>query len=252
VYSVQDPALQAGMDARFAIAARHSRMVRVLRVAVPAIVGLAMAGVVAISIFNPFRILMKKLPIDLDNLVVSGTKITMESPHMSGFSPDQRPYEVWAKTATQDLTDPDRVELKTVRAKVLMEDRTTTVTMEARTGQFNTKAQLLDLRKDIFLQSSTGYEARLSQALVDIGKGNVSSEEHVDVKLLNGTLSADKLRITEKGELVRFEGHVVMNLIMDNPDPVPASAEPSEPAPEVSPAPPAKTRPSSGKRANAK
>jgi lipopolysaccharide export system protein LptC len=241
------------MDARFAIAARHSRMVRVLRVAVPAVVGLAMAGVVAISIFNPFRILMKKLPIDLDNLVVSGTKITMESPHMSGFSPDQRPYEVWAKTATQDLTDPDHVELKTLRAKVLMEDRTTTVTMDARTGLFDTKAQLLDLRKDIFLQSSTGYEARLSQALVDIGKGNVTSEEHVDVKLLNGTLTADKLRITEKGELVRFEGHVVMNLIMDNPDPAPASAEPSEPAPEVSPpAQPAKTRPASGKRANAK
>jgi lipopolysaccharide export system protein LptC len=251
VYSFQSPALQAGMDARFAIAARHSRMVRILRIAVPAVVALAMAGVVAISIFNPFRILMKKLPVDMDNLVVSGTKITMESPHMSGFSPDQRPYEVWAKTATQDLTDPDHVELKTLRAKVLMEDRTTTVTMDARTGLFDTKAQLLDLRKDIFLQSSTGYEARLSQALVDIGKGNVTSEEPVDVKLLNGTLTADKLRITEKGELVRFEGHVVMNLIMDGPDPAPAAAEPVN-EPEPTPVQPAKARPSSAKRANAK
>ena len=140
MYSVQNPALQAGMDARFAIAARHSRMVRILRIAVPAVVGLAMAGVVAISIFNPFRALMKQLPVDIDNLVVSGSKITMESPHMSGFTPDQRPYEVWAKTATQDLTDPDHVELKTVRAKVLQEDRST-VTMEARTGLFDTKAQ---------------------------------------------------------------------------------------------------------------
>ena len=252
MYSVQSPALQAGMDARFAIAARHSRMVRILRIAVPAVVGLAMAAVVAISIFNPFRALMKQLPVDMDNLVVSGSKITMESPHMSGFTPDQRPYEVWAKTATQDLTDPDHVELKTLRAKVLQEDRSTVI-LEARTGLFDTKAQLLDLRKDIFLQSSTGYEARLSQALVDIGKGNVSSEEHVDVTLLNGTLSADKLRITEKGEIVRFEGHVVMNLIMDNPDPVPASAEPvNESAPEPSPAQPAKARSSSAKRANAK
>ena len=167
---------------------------------------------------------MKQLPIDMDNLVVSGSKITMESPHMSGFTPDQRPYEVWAKTATQDLTDPDRVELKTLRAKILQEDRST-VTLEARTGLFDTKAQLLDLRKDIFLQSSTGYEARLSQALLDIGKGTVTSEEPVDVKLLNGTLTADKLRITEKGALVRFEGHVVMNLIMDSPDP--ASVEPA-------------------------
>src|SRR3954451_2977184 len=240
------------MDARFAIAARHSRLVRILRIAVPAVVGLAMAGVVAISIFNPFRALMKKLPLNMDNLVVSGTKITMQAPHMSGFSPDQRPYEVWAKTATQDLTDPDRVELKAPRARVLMEDRST-VTMDARTGVFDTKANLLDLRKDIFLQSSTGYEARLSQALIDIGKGTVSSEEHVAVKLLNGTLTADKLRITEKGALVRFEGHVVMNLIMDSPDPAPASVEPvSEPASEVPAAQPTKARPSSAKRANAK
>ncbi|MEA2896205.1 MAG: lipopolysaccharide export system protein LptC [Bradyrhizobium sp.] len=240
------------MDKRFAIAARHSRMVRVLRIAVPAVVGLAMAGVVAISIFNPFRALMKQLPIDIDNLVVSGSKITMESPHLSGFSPDQRPYELWAKTATQDLNDPDHVELKTLRAKILQEDRST-VTLEARTGLFNTKAQLLDLRKDIFLQSSTGYEARLSQALLDIGKGTVTSEDPVDVKLLNGTLTADKLRITEKGELVRFEGHVVMNLIMDSPDPAPTSVEPaSEPAPDAAPAQPTKARPSSAKRANAK
>src|SRR5437763_15365938 len=174
------------MDARFAIGARHSRLVRLLRIAVPAVVVLAMAGVVAISIFNPFRALMKQLPLDMDNLVVSGSKITMESPHLSGFSPDQRPYELWAKAATQDLTDPDHVELKTLRAKVMMEDRST-VTMDARTGLFDSKRQILDLRKDIFLQSSTGYEAKLSQAQVDINKGMVTSEEHVDVKLLNGT-----------------------------------------------------------------
>jgi len=39
-------------------AARHSRMVRVLRVAVPAAVILAMAAIVAVSIFNPFRMLL--------------------------------------------------------------------------------------------------------------------------------------------------------------------------------------------------
>jgi len=245
VYSAQNPSVQSTMDARFAIAARHSRLVRVLRIAVPAIVALAMAGVVAISIFNPFRVLMKQLPLDIDNLVVSGSKITMESPHLSGFSPDQRPYELWAKTATQDLTDPDHLELKTLRAKILQEDRST-VTLDARTGLFDTKTQLLDLRKDIFLQSSTGYEARLSQALLDIGKGTVTSDEPVDVKLLNGTLTADRLRIFEKGELVRFEGNVKMNLIMDSPEP--AAAEP-EPAPEPAPAPP-KARPSPAKRTN--
>jgi len=35
----------------------------------------------------------------------------------------------------------------------------------------------------------------------------VSSDEHVDVKLLNGTLTADRLRIYNSGELVRFDPH---------------------------------------------
>src|SRR5690242_20875277 len=146
VNSVQNPAYQTALEARFAAAARHSRIVRILRVAVPAAVALAMAGVIGISIFNPFR-LMPKIPLDMGNLVVSGTKITMESPHLSGYTPDQRPYELWAKTATQDITNPDRVELHTVRAKMLTEDRST-VTLDARTGLFDNKQQTIDLHKE--------------------------------------------------------------------------------------------------------
>ena len=129
--SAQNPTYDPGLEVRFAAAARHSRMVRMLRVAVPAAVLLALAGVLGISLFNPFRITgLAKLPVDMSNLVVSGTKITMETPHLAGFSTDQRPYELWAKAAIQDLTDPDHVELKTLRAKVMMEDKSS-VTMDA-------------------------------------------------------------------------------------------------------------------------
>ena len=102
---------------------------------------------------------------------------------------------------------------------------------------------MLDLRKDIFLQSSTGYEAKLSQAYVDINKGTVTSDEHVDVKLLNGTLVADRLRIINSGEMVRFEGNVVMNLIMESL---------RRRSPSAEPAPPPRTRSVTGKPSNAK
>jgi lipopolysaccharide export system protein LptC len=111
---------------------------------------------------------------------------------------------------------------------------------------FDTKEQLLELRKDILLQSSSGYEARLTRALVDMGKGTVTSDEHVDVKLLNGTLTSDKLRITGGGEVVRFEGNVVMNL-----DHL-SSGEENAPAESGEPAQPARTQSVSGKSANSK
>jgi len=245
VSSVQNPAYQAGMEARFAIAERHSRIVRALRIAVPAAVILSLAAIVLVSIFNPFRMLLPKLPLEMGNLVVSGTKITMESPHLSGYSPDRRPYEVWAKTATQDVTAPDHVELKTLRTKVLMEDQST-VTLDAVNGLMDTKQQLLDLHKDIYLQTTTGYEAWLSQAFVDMGKGTVTSDEHVDVKWMGGTLSADKLKITGGGEVVRFDGNVVMNL-----DKLPAAeSAPEQPVAPEPAARPAKTRSVSSKSSN--
>jgi lipopolysaccharide export system protein LptC len=251
VNSVQNPAYQAGMEARFAIAARHSRMVRALRVAVPSAVILALAAIIAVSVFNPFRMLLPKLPLDMGNLVVSGTKITMESPHLSGYTNDRRPYELWAKTATQDLTDPDHLDLKTLRAKLLMEDQSV-VTLDALTGLYDSKEQLLDLHKDIFLQTTTGYEVRLTQAFVDMAKNTVTSDEHVDVKFTNGTVTSDRLRVTGGGEVVRFEGNVVMNLdnLGDNSQPASAAAAP-EPAP--APVRPAKTKSgSSSKSANPK
>ena len=241
--SAQNPTYDAALAAKFASAARHSRLVRILRVAVPGAVLLSLAVIVGVSIFNPFRMIMPKLPLDSGNLVVSGTKITMESPHLAGYTPDRRPYELWAKTATQDITDPDHVDLHDLRAKVLMEDQST-LFLDARTGRFDNKQQQLDLHKDIFLRTSSGYEARLNSAFVDMGKGTVSSDERVDVKLTNGTLTADRLRITEGGDLIRFEGNVVMHL--DKLDDG-AAAQPAPPEPA-----PVKTRTPQNKSANSK
>ena len=227
--SAHNVTYDAALAAKFASAARHSRLVRILRVAVPATVAAAMGLLVLIStIFNPFQIPVK---LDSGNLVVTGTKITMETPHMSGFTPDQRPYELWAKTATQDITDPDHVDLNDLRAKVLMEDKSTLL-LDARTGRFDNKQQQLDLHKDIFLRTSTGYEARLNSAFVDMAKGTVSSDDHVDVKLTNGTLTADRLRITEGGDVIRFEGNVVMYLDKIGTDEAPAPAEQPAPPPK--------------------
>ena len=225
--SIQNAAYETGMAARFAVAARHSRIVRVLRIAVPAAVALSLATIVLVSVFNPFRMLMPKLPVDMSNLVVSGTKVTMESPHLAGYSQDQRPYEVWANTAVQDVTDPDHVELHTLRGKMLMEDQST-VTLEAVNGLMDTKQQLLNLHKDIYVQTSNGYEAWLSQAFVDMNKNTVTSDEHVDVKWADGKISADTMKITNGGETVRFDGHVVMN-IDKLPPPADAPAEPAPP-----------------------
>jgi lipopolysaccharide export system protein LptC len=191
-------------------AARHSRWVRFLRRAIPIGLALIVALIVLSSFFNPLRFVYK-LPSDLGTLVVSGSKITMESPRLAGFTRDSRGYEIQAKAAAQDLKKPNVVELQEIRAKVDMQDKST-VEMTAVDGFYDTKAEMLTLGKRIVLSSSTGYEGILAEAKVDIKKGRIVSEKPVQVKMLQGTLDANRLEVTDSGALVRFDGGVRMML----------------------------------------
>jgi lipopolysaccharide export system protein LptC len=208
----------------FHSARRHSRVVRILRIAVPAAVGLATVAIVLITYFNPLRMLAK-LPLNIGDLVVSGTKITMEKPHLSGFTRDARAYELTADAAAQDLTKPDVVELHNIHAKLQMQDQTS-VELKAVLGLYNTKGEILKLDRNIDLSSSTGYAGHLSEAVIDIRKGNIVSQKPVDVKLLQGVLHSNGLTIENSGDIVRFEGGVTMTLKLEpNPGGVPAAPQ---------------------------
>ncbi|MCF8478767.1 MAG: LPS export ABC transporter periplasmic protein LptC [Pseudolabrys sp.] len=197
----------------FRNARRHSRVVRILRIALPIAVVL---GVVAISLttyFNPLRMLTS-LPININDLVVSGSKITMEQPRLSGFTKDQRAYEFTAEAAAQDMTKPNIVELRKIHAKIQMQDKST-LGMTAATGVYDTKIEILKLEGDILLTSSSGNTGRLSEATIDVRKGNVVSDKPVELEMLQGLLNANKLEIVDSGDLVRFHDGVRMTLMLN-------------------------------------
>jgi lipopolysaccharide export system protein LptC len=198
------------------VARRHSRRVRILRVALPITVVFVFVFVTTMTYFNPLRML-GKLPIDIGNLVVSGTKITMEKPRLSGFTRDGRAYEVSAVAAAQDVTKPDIVELHDIHAQLQLKD-SGLMALSAAAGVYDTKAETLKLEKDILLTSTGGYECRMSEALIDTRRGNVVSEHPVEVKMLKGTLNANRLEVAESGDVIHFGGGIDMVLMLNGAD----------------------------------
>jgi lipopolysaccharide export system protein LptC len=89
----------------FRAAARHSRFVRFLRFAIPVGIVAIVAIMLVATFFNP-SCLFASFPIDPGEISLSGTKVVMELPRVSGFTSDSRPYEFTARAATQDLTKP--------------------------------------------------------------------------------------------------------------------------------------------------
>lgn len=200
----------------FRAARRHSRLVRTLRIALPLAVVFTFAAITIMTYFNPLRSL-GGLPKNIGSTVLHGTKITMEQPKLSGFTHDQRAYNLTADSAAQDLTTPDIIDLNNIRAKIEMKDKST-VRMSALRGIYNSKSEMLDLKGDIRLESTNGYTGRLSEATVDIKKGGVLSKHPVRLEMLNGTLDANRLHITNSGDQIVFDRGVKMTVLFGGND----------------------------------
>jgi lipopolysaccharide export system protein LptC len=199
-------------DARvFRAARRHSRKVRLLRVVIPVCLVLAVGFAGAITIWlNPLRMLAK-VPVDVSSVAVSGTKITMQQPRIAGFTSDQRQYEMTAQVAAQDVTKTELVELQGIRASVEMRDNTTFETT-ANNGLYNTKTEQLKLEQNVVVTTSSGYQARLAEATVDMKGGKITSEKPVEVKTSDWTINANRMEVADSGNIIRFDSGVAVTL----------------------------------------
>jgi lipopolysaccharide export system protein LptC len=193
--------------------------VRLLRKAIPTVIALILGATLLFAWIDPLRVLVK-LPADAGKMVISGTKITMQSPKLNGYTRDQRWYEMTAEAAAQDITKPDLIELRKVDGKIQSQDKST-IFLSADDGLFNRKANVLTLNRNIVLRSSGSYEMHLEQAVVDTTSGEVVSDKPVKVFTDQGTVVADRLQVIKSGEVVNFIGNVVMNLNARNDAGVP-------------------------------
>jgi lipopolysaccharide export system protein LptC len=192
----------------FRQAMRHSRRVRILRLAIPASLLAAIAIGLLASRFNPMR-MFTALPVDFGSLVVSGTKITMQQPRIAGFTSDSRPYELTAHAAAQDVTNPDTIELQGVHGKTEMPDKGA-FELTADGGTYDSKTAMLTLRQNIVLKSSGGFDVYLSEAVIDVHSSNVVSEKPVEVRMQQGTINANRMEVVDSGDTIRFGGGVTM------------------------------------------
>ena len=186
-----------------------------LRVGIP--LGIVLGGFAAFVVMtwlDPLRALAR-LPVDLGGLVISGTKITMQQPRLVGFTKDDRSYTVNARAAAQDVTNPDVLELQDITGTMEMQDKSV-LQVVARSGLYETKADKLTLQQNILITSAS-YEGRLTEAVIEIHKGNVTSDKPVELKMPQGIVTANRLQVFNSGEVIRFEGNVNMLLSLDTP-----------------------------------
>ncbi len=234
----------------FKQARRHSARVRWIKRLVPLTIIVAVIGIGAVSILSRLKLSID-LPFDIGHLTLSGSRLTMELPKLSGFTDDNRGYRITARTAVQDLTRPDVIELADIEARLELADKGW-ASVNARTGSFDTKKQFITLGDGVDLAMNGGYGGKLEDAQVDIKAGTIATAKPVVFTYLDGKLVADRLDVTDRGARALFQGHVQLDFRLNNlpgqkpdgagatPGAAPAAASPPAGATAHSAGPPAR------------
>jgi lipopolysaccharide export system protein LptC len=212
----------AQRERMFRRAGRHSRLVRLMRFGIPTMLVVGVAGFAAVQALDPLKAL-SRLP-TVKKLGVSGTRITMDTPRLSGFTRDKRAYDLTAAAAAQDLTQPHFMELQQVRASFDLEDKSH-VTVTADSGAFDSRAEALTLTQKVRVVSSMGTEVRMRQAQFDLRSGTVTTNDPVEIHMPQGRLDAQQMEVREGGDVINFRGGV--RLVLDG-DATVASANPRQ------------------------
>lgn len=192
---------------------RHSRAVRVMRVVLPLAAVLVVGAITATIVFDPRVLLAAK--VDADTVGISGSRIVMQRPRLTGYGANSNgkpnAYEVTAERAEQNMAKPNEIDLFELKAKMGMRD-TGWAELLAESGHMNNASQVLDLFKAIQVTTDLGDRAKFTQAQVDFAKGEIASQQRVDIKFVRADLAADTMSLFENGQRAVFTGRVSMVL----------------------------------------
>jgi lipopolysaccharide export system protein LptC len=194
----------ARRQAAFKAARRHTLLVRLLRKAIPVTAVVAVVVLVVTPFLNPLRGVAH---VSMGAVGIANGKVKMETPRLGGYRKDNRPYEVLAESAYQDIRNPTQVELNRLTARLQME-REGWVDVTAKSGLYDTQSEKLKLVDDVHVHTETGYDISMRTADIDFKGGTVVSKEPVKVSLGTTTVDADTLDVKDNGQLIVFQGRV--------------------------------------------
>lgn len=189
-------------------ARKHTRLVRVLRIALPVLT----VAVSALYFMSPrIELSIGDISASVGGVVIDKGNLRMLNPKIEGVNGKQGTYTVTAKYADQVIANPDVIHLTDVKAQINNPTKGWS-RLSSPKGTFNSKTEKLELIGDIRTAQSGGMTARLSQATIDMKAQIIVSNEPVDVDFINGTVRSDTMIIYTEEKRVIFRKNVRVHI----------------------------------------
>lgn len=170
--------------------ASYSRVVRWLKVGLPLLALALLSSIFLIPRQHEFDGGIVYSSADLLRL---GEGMSVARPRIEGSTVEGEPFVVEAESATPDGPDPERVDLREVRAEFTQAEGRE-IRVSAAAGALQPKAQLLSLSGDVRLETSDGYVVETARVETNLGEGEAQAPGPVVVRGPQGEIEAGSFR----------------------------------------------------------
>ncbi|HVZ03309.1 LPS export ABC transporter periplasmic protein LptC [Hyphomicrobium sp.] len=182
------------------MAHRHSRNVRLLKVALP-LLALSTLVVFVMTVLNDAGMGPSIANLQIPQIIAENLK--MKNPHYEGFQSDGGHYWVKAETAQQDLKSLNLVHLDGITGDLIDVKKQKTHLVAAR-GLFDNKANILELYDSIHVTGDGGLNATLTHATVKTKEGLITSDQPSTILMGAGRITSNQLTIHQKTKQYTF------------------------------------------------
>ncbi|MBB4953035.1 lipopolysaccharide export system protein LptC [Agrobacterium vitis] len=195
------------MDAPYSQAIGHSRRVRRLRIALPALALVLSAGFAMVSIVRTY------LPenIKIEGINIEDGKVVMAKPAIAGLNSNGAPYSMNASRALQDIKNPNMITLESITAQMPVSDNAS-ADITAASGTYNRASDTMTLTKPFRIHLSNGVDAMFQSGDLDVKAGKLKTDEMVTIIMKASSLVAQSMDMTDKGRNITFKGKIRLSI----------------------------------------
>jgi len=185
----------------------HSRRVRLLKILLPLAAVLVVVAFIVASWIDG----LAPEGVEIESAELRDGKLVMLNPVMSGQDSNERPYNMRAQRAIQDLSTPNVIVLEEIVADLPVSNGDMAI-LTAANGTYDRNAQTLVFDQAFTVKSEAGMEAQMQSAFIDLGNGGLTTKEPVLIRSGDASVVAQSMKMQDKGRVIIFQDKVRMTI----------------------------------------
>ncbi len=198
-------------EVAFKRAQRHSRRVRRMKIWLPALAVMGVAGFFGWSYVSIPDI----AGINVGGAAISDGKLVMANPKLDGFTKDNLPYSMTANRAVQEIGNTDITRLEKIAASLPVDPKNT-AKIVAESGVYDNGKNRLTIDSAMTVTTTDGMTANLKSAHMDMAAGTMSTSEPVEILMNGSKITALSMNMADNGKVIVFENRVRVDIEPEN------------------------------------